>query len=200
MCISKYDSILNSIKEIQTHERFRHTLGVAYTAASLAMKHEADIEKAYLAGILHDCAKCISDDLILNECIELGLEINQFERSCPYLLHAKLGAHYADVRYGISDEEVLRSVIYHTTGRPAMGLIEKIIFIADYIEPNRYKAPDLHIIRRTAFEDTDLAVYMIIRDTINYLERNNMAIDTASFDTYNYYKQFSEDALADSDQ
>lgn len=189
MSISNYNEIIKSVKKSQTKERYDHTLGVAYTAASMAMKYEIDLDKAFLAGILHDCAKCISDELMLEKCESYNIYINEFERQSPYLLHAKLGAYYAQHTYGIDDDEILNSIIYHTTGRADMSLLEKIVFVADYIEPARDRAPRLAQIRKTSFENIDMAVYMIIRDTISYLRKRDKSIDTTSIDTYNYYKE-----------
>lgn len=189
MNINDFESIIKKVKKAQTKQRFNHTMGVAYTAASLAMRYEVSMEQAFLAGILHDCAKCISDEKLREKCQKNNIIITDFERKSPYLLHSKLGAFYASEKYDIKDEEILNSIIYHTTGRPNMSMLEKIIFVADYIEPNRYKAPNLNKIRKISFENIDMAVFIIIKDTIDYLSKNKSSIDNTSIETYNYYKQ-----------
>lgn len=193
MNIKDYEPIMKSVKKAQTKQRYQHTLGVAYTASALAMKYGTDIQQAYLAGILHDCAKCISDEKLQHKCEKNHISITDFERNSPYLLHSKLGAFYAREKYNIQDEEILNSIIHHTTGKPDMSMLEKIIFVADYIEPNRYKAPNLDEIRQIAFENIDRAVYIIMKDTLSYLKKTKSSIDNASIETFHYYKELIND-------
>ena len=116
-------------------ERYEHTLGVMYTAASMAMRYDADIDKALMAGLLHDCAKCISGENKIKLCDRYHLSVSEVEKSNPSLLHAKLGAFLAAKKYHVDDKEIVNAIASHTTGRPHMSLLEKIIYIADYIEP-----------------------------------------------------------------
>lgn len=193
MNIKDYEPIMKSVKKEQTKQRYQHTLGVAYTASALAMNYGIDIQQAFLAGILHDCAKCISDEKLQQKCERNHISITDFERKSPYLLHSKLGAFYAREKYNIKDEEILNSIIHHTTGKPNMSMLEKIIFVADYIEPNRYKAPNLDEIRKIAFENIDRAVYIIMKDTLSYLKKTKSSIDNASIETFHYYKELIND-------
>ena len=175
------------------NERFRHTMAVSYTAASLAMAYEADIEKARLAGLLHDCAKCIPNEKKLKLAERYGLPVSEAERQSPQLLHAKLGAYIARNEYGVEDGDVLGAIRWHTTGKPDMTLLEKIIFMADYIEPLRFQAKNLEEIRFVSFRDLDGAVYMTLRDTLEYLEeRAKRSIDESTFNAYEYYKKLIE--------
>lgn len=89
------------------------------------MCHKADINKAKIAGLLHDCAKCIDDDEKLKECIKYHIEVTEYEKKSKSLLHAKLGAYYAKSKYNIDDTDIINAIKYHTTGRPNMSLIEK---------------------------------------------------------------------------
>ncbi len=185
----KYLEIKKAIKKVLDKERYQHTLGVAYTAASLAMKYGEDIDRAFIAGILHDCAKNIPVDERVTKCEKWGIKMTDVERKNTSLLHAKMGAYLAKEQYGITDPGILSAVAYHTTGRAAMTLLEMIIYVADYIEPNRDRAPNLKEIRRTAFEDIDRAVFLIARDTIEYVSHKDSAdIDPASMAVYEYYK------------
>ena len=159
-----------------------------FTAASLAMKYDADIDRAELAGLLHDCAKCIDDEEKLEECKKYNVELTAVEKRNPFLIHSKLGAVYAREKYGVDDDEILSAIRWHTIGRANMTLLEKIIFIADYIEPGRDKAKNLDLIRRTAFEDIDEAMYMILRDTLEYLKSGEGEFDPATEETYIFYK------------
>ncbi|MBO4679208.1 MAG: bis(5'-nucleosyl)-tetraphosphatase (symmetrical) YqeK, partial [Lachnospiraceae bacterium] len=140
LSITEIKSILSKgLKE----ERFYHSLAVSAVAASLAMRYDADIKKAELAGLIHDCAKAYPVDQYIRMADEYGIAIEPVERDNPQLIHAKLGAYYAKKNFSVDDTEILNSIKYHTTGRPNMTLMEKIIYIADYIEPGRYKAKRL---------------------------------------------------------
>lgn len=169
--------------------RYEHTLGVAYTASALAMRYGADCNQALAAGLLHDCAKCMSNEKREKICRKHKLTITEAEQKNPFLLHAKVGSYLARKKYGITDSEILRAITYHTTGRPGMSLLEKIIYIADYIEPGRKQAPNLNTIRPLAFQDLDRAMVAILRDTLDYLESSHTEIDAMTQKTYDYYRE-----------
>lgn len=177
------------LKKYMDEARYIHTLGVMYTAASLAMCHGEEIERAQVAGLLHDSAKCISNQKKLKLCRQNGIPISEAEQNAPYLLHAKLGAYIAREKYHIKDPEILSAIECHTTGKPAMTLLEKIIFLSDYIEPQRSKAVNLAEIRRLAFQDLDRAVYTTMRDTLRYLEQEDASLDNQTVVAYNYYEE-----------
>lgn len=180
------------LKKYLDKNRFIHTQGVMYTCASLAMVYDVDMEKAQVAGLLHDCAKCIPNDKKLSMCKKNHIPVSDFERENPFLLHARLGAYLASKKYRVWDESILSAITYHTTGRPMMRPLEKIVFIADYIEPHRNKAPNLAAIRKMAYQDLDECTYMILRDTLKYLKANPNDIDTATEDAFTYYKQLHD--------
>lgn len=141
-------------KKLQNYinkDRYQHTLGVMYTAASLAMAYRYDVDKAMLAGLLHDCAKSIPNEKKLELCKKHHIEVTDIERENPFLLHAKVGALIAKKKYDVKDEEILHAIAVHTTGEPAMGTLDMILFVADYIEPGRDKAQNLPQIREMAF-------------------------------------------------
>ena len=108
------------------------------------------------------------------------------------MLHAKYGAWLAEHKYGIEDKEVLDAIRWHTTGRPDMSLLEKIVFTADYIEPRRDKAADLPVVRSVAFIDLDECVYIILKGTLEYLEGKGYFVDSMSVQAYDYYKKIHE--------
>jgi predicted HD superfamily hydrolase involved in NAD metabolism len=168
--------------------RYEHTLGVSYTAAALAMRYREDIEKAQLAGMLHDCAKCLDNSKKIRICEKNNIEITEAERNNPFLLHAKAGACLAAKKYGVEDEDVLNAITYHTTGRPGMSMLEKIIYIADYIEPGRNQEPDLQELRALAFQDIDKALLEILQHTLLYLSASQKEIDPMTQKTYDYYQ------------
>lgn len=181
------------LKKYIDEERYWHTMGVMYTAASLAMCHGASIEKAQVAGLLHDCAKCIPNHKKLKLCKQYGIEVSQVEKQAPYLLHSSLGAYLAREKYHVTDKEILSAIACHTTGKADMTLLEKILFIADYIEPMRNKAVNLPGIRSLAFRDIDYAVYATLRDTLEYLSRGTSCLDNQTVEAYNYYKVLIEE-------
>jgi predicted HD superfamily hydrolase involved in NAD metabolism len=172
--------------------RYRHTLGVADTAACLAMRYGVDVQRAYVAGLLHDCAKCVPDTQKIQECEAWGLDISPYERKSPYLLHAKLGAEYAKRLYAIDDPEICSAIASHTTGKPAMTRLEEIIFLADYIEPRRNQASDLPEVRKQAFVDIRRAIYTVTADTLTYLKSREQTIDPMTEQTYRYYAAIFE--------
>lgn len=190
-----FAEIRKKVKKSQDKERFEHTVGVMYTAASLAMAHSCDMEKAMLAGLLHDCAKCIPNDEKIKICEENHIIISSIEYENPSLLHAKLGALLAETEYGVKDPQILHAIKVHTTGEPDMSLLDKIIYIADFIEPNRDKAPNLSIVRELAFHDLDTCMARILRDTLTYLINGGGSIDPATQITYEFYKQYQKDSL-----
>lgn len=179
------------VKEVLPSKRYLHSIGVSYTAASLAMKYKADISKARLAGILHDCAKYIDKSEIADICRQNNLEVREIEEQCPELLHAKLGSLYAKTEYDIQDEDVLNAIKWHTTGHANMSILEKILFVSDYIEPMRYKAKELDEIREEAFTDIDTALIHILKNTLDYVNASSAVVDENTKITYDYYREMN---------
>ena len=169
-------------------ERYEHTLGVMYTAASMAMRYDEDVEKALLAGLLHDCAKCISGENKIKLCNKYHLSVSEVEKKNPSLLHAKLGAFLAAKKYHIKDKAVINAIASHTTGCPNMTLLDKIIYIADYIEPGRKELPNMAEVRKLAFTDINECLYRILEDSLVYLNSKNISVDPMTEKTYLYYK------------
>ena len=158
------------MESILSSKRYTHTLGVAYTAAALAMAHGEDLEKAMTAGLL--------------------LNVTAVERGNPTaLLHAKAGAYLAERKYGVSNMDILNAIRYHTTGRPDMSRLEKILYIADYIEPGRKQLAELEMIRRLAFQDLDWTMEKILANTLAYLRTTDNQVDDMTSRTYEYYKR-----------
>lgn len=168
-------------------KRYQHTLGVAATASCMAMRFQKDPYQAYLAGLLHDNAKCISNDKKLSVCAKNKLSVNAAEEKNPDLLHAKVGSFLAKDKYKISDEQILSAILWHTTGKPEMTVLEQIIYIADYIEPLRKPQKNMEVVRRLAFEDLDRCMLEILSGTIQYLQDKQAAIDEITMKTYQYY-------------
>ena len=183
-----------TLRKYLDRDRFEHSEGVMYTAAALAMRYGENLEKAQIAGILHDCAKCIPDNKKLKICEKNHIEITEAEKCSPFLLHAKVGAYIAKEKYDIEDAEILDAIACHTTGKPAMTLLDKIIYISDYIEPMRSKASNLEEVRKMAFVDLDETLFKILSDTLVYLEKSSKKMDPMTMQTYEYYREQRESA------
>lgn len=183
-----WKKLRKAVKKAQSAKRYEHTLGVEYTAAALAMRYGADVKTAQLAGLLHDCAKCFSDEKMLSLCEKYGIPVTETERRSPFLLHGKVGGYLAREKYGVRDQEVIAAIVNHTTGREGMSLLEKIVFVADYIEPGRKKAPELDRIRELAFQDLDAALLKILENTLSYLKKSDNMVDPRTEKTWGYYK------------
>lgn len=181
------------LKKHLTKERYHHTVGVAYTAMSMAMKYNPQPDnnefmiKAEIAGLLHDCAKCMDNDKKIRICNKNQISYSKIEAENPYLLHGKVGAYIARKEFDILDEDILNAITWHTTGRPDMSLLEKIIFVADYIEPSRRPIPELNLIRQLAFTDIDQAVIKILENTLKYLNEKGNPVDDMTQKTYDSY-------------
>ena len=188
--MAEYDLKLlqKEMKEALNEDRFEHTLGVMYTAESLAMRYGVDMTKAAVAGLLHDCAKCIPNAQKLKLCKKNNIEMTEMEEKNPSLLHAKLGAYLAKEKYGVDDPEILSAITWHTTGKPDMSMLDIIIYMADYIEPNRDTAPNLKQIRKLCFENIEEALYQVLEGTLEYLGNRPDMIDPMTKISYDFYK------------
>lgn len=167
--------------------RYEHSLSVSYTCICLAMRYGYDMDKAEIAGLFHDCGKRFSDEVILKKCEKKNIPITDEQRDVPAVLHANYGAWLARHKYQIEDEEILNAILYHTTGKPEMTILEKILYVADYMEPRRNKAPDLSRIRLLAFQDLDETVYQILKGTLKYLEEKGGKVHPTTRQAYEYY-------------
>lgn len=161
--IKKY--LENALSE----KRFKHSLGVAEEAERLADKYGTDKKKAYLAGLVHDVAKEIDTDSARNMLKDrFGIRVDSVTYNVPKLLHAPLGACLAQTEFGIFDAEILDAVKYHTTAKADMSLLTKIIYMADYIEPNR-DFEGVEELRKQAYQDLDEAIITGLDYTISEL-------------------------------
>lgn len=170
--------------------RFDHSLSVSFTGTALAMCYGADLIQAETAGILHDCAKCYSDRTLTELCRQKGIELTPDELLAPAVIHARYGAWMAEHEYGITDTEVLSAIRWHTTGCAKMSTQAKILFIADYIEPRRDKAPGLPRLRKLAFKSLDETMYEILAGNLEYLNNKGKYIDSRSREAYEFYAKY----------
>lgn len=186
---SEIFSIREKLKASLKPGRYEHSLSVSFTCMALAMRYGYDLDKAELAGLLHDCAKCYDNNSIIAACRNSGMELTEGELQAPSIIHSRLGARMAEEKFGVNDPEILSAIACHTTGKPNMSLLDKILYIADYIEPRRYKIKDLPAIRRLAFEDLDKALFQIMEGTLRYLKESGTYADIMTQNAYHYYKK-----------
>lgn len=166
------------LKRLLSPDRYAHSIGVMETAVELAKIYGADIDKARIAGLLHDCAKNLDD---IYECShDLGVELDEFELKSPPLVHAKLGAEIAKIRFGITDAEILDAIRWHTIGKENMTLLEKIVFVADLTEPGR-TYPDAKPLRELANKNLDEALYKCVKATIEINQKRGNPVHPNAF-------------------
>lgn len=174
---------LEIVREQLTDRRYRHTIGVMDTAIALAKKYQADEKKAELAAIFHDYAKFRPVEEMKRIIIEQGMP-SELLRFNSELWHAPVGAYLAQKEAGIDDEEILEAIRYHTSGRIGMSLLEKVIYLADYIEPGR-QFPGVEEVREMALESLDKALIKSIQNTILFLMKKGQPVFPATIYTYN---------------
>lgn len=178
--------IAEHIKQMLSEKRFNHSLGVRDEAMRLARKYGADEEKAALAGIIHDCCKDFPEDKMREMCARYGVTLDEISERSGGLMHGPLGAAYARDVFGVRDGEVLDAVTYHSTGRANMSTLEKIIYVADFIEPCREGYYWLPAMRRLAYDSLDDAVLFGLHLSIIYLLDKNVPIDERTNEARNW--------------
>lgn len=187
----------NRLRGQLSEHRFLHTLGVAYLSASMAMCYGVSHRRALLAGLLHDCAKNLPDDFLLEQCRRLALPVSAAEERMPFLLHGTYGAYLAETQYGVTDPEILDAIRYHTTGRIGMSPLVQIVFVADYLETGRSQKtePSLDTLRQLAFQNLDEATMLVLENTVRYLSSEGKEMDPATWEVYEYYRKLVNDNL-----
>lgn len=180
----KIKHIENNIRSQMKKKRFLHTLGVMEASATLAKKNGADIYKTAAAALLHDYAKDFDKEQLMVCVKKYKIEIDPIMKYAHQLLHGKVAAAIATHEFGIEDDEVLLAIEYHTTGRRGMGMIEKIIYLSDFIEPGReYTGVDA--LRKLASEDLDKAVLQALTNTMIYVLRTGKLLHPNTLEARN---------------
>ena len=180
------DKILQWLKLNLSEERYLHTLGTAQKAKELAQKYNLNLEKAYIAGLLHDCAKCFDNSKLL-EIIKENLQIEECEMLNYKTLHAPVSAFIAKTEFGVEDEEILSAIRWHTLGKIDMTVFEKVIFLADKIEPNMREKDYCEKVEKLLDEPKglDLALLKCYKETIKSLVKRDLKICHLTIDIYN---------------
>ncbi len=161
------------------YKGYLHSLGTAYSCRLLAQRYGLDPDKAELAGMIHDCAKSAGKGVLLKLAGDFGILIGEIEEKSPDLLHAPVGAKLAGEIFGVFDPAVTRAIATHTTGSARMGLLDKVVYVADYIEPTRI-FPGVEEIRFLAGVDLDQAFLAALENTIKYVVGRGLPLHPAS--------------------
>lgn len=165
-------------------KRFKHSLGVCAEAVRMAELFGADPKKAYIAGLLHDCAKCLDRDEEKEVCRKYSFEPDEMTKICHPVLHAPLGAVVARYEYDVKDEEILDAIRYHTTARANMTLMDKILYVADMTEPNReYDGVD--DLRKLSKKDIDAAYKEAVYQTLMFNLKKGSIIHPDTLNAWN---------------
>lgn len=183
--INNLEKIHQKLKNNLSEKRYIHSVGAAKTAENLAKLYKTDSNKAYLAGLLHDCAKEISlkemNDLIDSK----KIIFDEYAKKSKAILHGPAGSVLIEKEYNIYDEEIQNAIFYHTTGKPNMDILQKIVFLADYIEPSR-NFPGVENIRKIAYKDLNKALIAAYDSTIKFLLDKNEYIFELTISGRNY--------------
>ena len=181
--IWEFEKIKDYVEGNMSKKRFRHVLGVIETAKDLAKRHDVDVDAAALAALVHDVVKEQDLDEAKQILIEKGENI-YLEHSTK-IWHALLGSFVASEQFGIENEDILNAVKYHTTGRPKMSELEKVIFVADYTEPNRKFEGSIAV--RKFWDDLDRAVSEILKQKAEKVVALGLGMHPDTLDAYEYY-------------
>ena len=168
------------------HARIPHVLGTEQEAVRLALRYGADVDRARTAALLHDCTKRLEMDEQLALCAQYGIELDELEQRALKLLHAKTGAAVARDRFGV-DDEIYSAIFWHTTGHADMTLLEKVIYLADYIEPTR-SFPGVDTLRAACYEDLDKGLLMGLEMTVEEMKERGNPVHSATLAAIEYLK------------
>lgn len=178
--------IQHQLETTLSEKRYIHSLNVAQEAVKLAGQYGGNADKAYLAGLLHDCAKEIAYEKALQLLEKYGIVVDAFLLKRGKLLHGPLGACMAQSNFGISDPEILDAIWYHTTAKANMGLLTKIIYIADFVEPGR-TFEGVQELRTAVYQQgLDAGILLGLDQTIIRLVRMGQAIHPDTVHARNY--------------
>ena len=168
------------------HRRIPHVLGTEQEAIRLAERYGADVEKARAAALLHDCTKKLDMPAQLALCEQYGIELDELEQKALKLLHSKTGAAIARDVFGV-DDDIYSAIWYHTTGHAHMTKLEKIIYLADYIEPSR-DFPGVDTLRKVCYEDLDKGLLLGLEMTIEEMTAMGNPVHRATVEARDWLK------------
>ena len=175
--------IKKMLKARLSPQRYKHSIAVARSAVSLAKRYDCDIQKAEVAGLLHDICKDDSKEVQLQTAKEFGIILTEFEMNCPKLWHSIVGAEFVR-RQIIDDDDIVNAIRYHTSARMDMSLLEKVIYVADCISSDRtFKG--VSQLRTLAKKSLDGVILNMTRTTLEELVRASMPLHSDTVNAYN---------------
>lgn len=177
--------ILSWLKQHLDEKRYKHSLSTAVCAKELAEKYEIDSQMAYIAGLLHDCAKCFPVEKLLSIINEHIKDVSEDEKQSYKTLHAPVSAYIAEIEFGVTNKQILSSIRWHTIGKIEMTNFEKIIFLADKIEPVTRKEEYRKKIEPALLFGLDSALLACYKETIKSLCDRDLRICPLTIDIYN---------------
>lgn len=180
----KYSEYIALLKEKLDDYRFEHSIAVSQKALELARLYGVDEEKAYVAGLLHDIQKNLSEEEQLLFFSASAIMLTDVEKASPKVWHAMSGAQFIKTELKITDEDIINAVRYHTTGRAGMSTLEKVIYIADFTSRDR-KYSDVYVLREIVKKDLDEGVIYALRHTIVSLSTKTQPIHPDTIGAYN---------------
>lgn len=184
--MQKHKAILDKLRKTLNSERYEHSQRAEKIAVRLARKHGVSQESAAIAALLHDCARRYSRPELLSVAKKIRLKLDPIRRFEPKLFHGEIGAYIARIEFGIRSKAILQAIANHTTGRPGMSALEKIIFLADHLEEGR-SFSGIGNIRRLAARDMDKAIAASASAKLKFLLAHDLPIYPATIETRNYY-------------
>lgn len=179
-----FQKIDEKLKKGLSQYRYHHTMGVVKAAKELARKYGVNMEQAKIAALVHDCAKMLDQQELLRKAEEYQIALDEIYRLQPDLLHGVIGSMVANRDFGIEDQDVLNAVAFHTTGRAQMSRLEKIIYLADYIEEGRV-FPGVDRLRELSNKNLDQALLLALNNSIRYIIEKQQLIHPNTIEARN---------------
>jgi predicted HD superfamily hydrolase involved in NAD metabolism len=189
--VKDIDEVLALVKGYLNGERLYHTLGVLHTGLILSQSHKESWWRVAVAALMHDCARQLSPDEIRIRLERYGVQIPAADEAFPQLWHAQLSAEMVERELGIDDAEIKRAVLLHPTGDRDMSRLEKIIFLADYVEPTRQFSAAAEI-RDLAYENLEEAFKRALKQKMDYVRSEGKKLHQRSIRALQYYIEAKE--------
>ena len=182
--MKSYDEIYEKVKSTLSEKRFYHSVCVMERAMEYAKLYNADIEKAKLAGLVHDIAKEVPKESRISNAENLGVELDEIEKENTGLIHAKAGAKIAELEFGL-DKDICEAIAYHTTGKANMSTLDKIIYLADFTGKDR-NFEDTDFLYYLCQKDLDKAMFYCLKKTITEKTSEGKVLHLDTVKAYNY--------------
>lgn len=182
----KYSSYIDILKDVLSKKRFTHSVNVAKMCFELAVKHDGDKEKSYIAGLLHDIKKEETPNAQKSLAVLSNMDVSSEELETPALWHGPAAAYYLKTKLRIEDEDILLAVRYHTAGNADMSKLQKIVYLGDLVSEDRtYK--DVEKYRKYSFDDLDGAMYHALKFSVGDTLGKGGLVPPCTINAYNFY-------------